>query len=694
MKRIFLNLNKAALLIWSLIPLAAVAQPTVWTTSSMVRTGPSDPIGYGTNVNLYAGKGENESFQVVVRAPAYGLSNVNFSVSGLSGPGGAYIPSSAFTLFREQYVYVNKSSADWGGSNRPLGVGWYPDGLIPFTDPATGVPLHGANIQAVPFGLNGYQNQPLWVDLLVPRDAVAGTYYGSFTVTSDQGSVTGYITATVWHFTMPFQPTLHSAFLYWAANDTASDEELLRNRIAPLRSDPSRQSTLMNFGLSSVGIPFFSGADVSNCYMTPAPSISQFQAVAAAQQPGLMVMNYSSDEIGRCPSLFPQVQQWAYNMHQAGIRNFVPIAPTPALYDDGSGTGRSAVDIWAMLPVIYDLNVGASQYVLSKGDSIWSYNALTQDAYSPKWEIDFAPMNFRIQPGFINQSLGLSGLMYWRADYWSADPWNQVNNTGVFSTNNYPGEGMMVYPGWQVGIAGVAPSMRLKWIRDGADDYDYISLLKAAGMGSWALNLAATVGPNWTNWTRDPDFLANVRYQLGQQLDQIYGGSSAPAAPAAAPAPAAPVSTAPVSSGGSAAPTVTGLTPSNAGTSSTFVVGVADANGSSDLAGAGVLINSGVNGTGACWLYYNLANSTVSLADDTASGWSSVVQGSGSVISNSQCSIAGTGFGAYRSGNGATITVTVWFNSWFAGTKSIYVNARDNEGLSSGFQSMGKWQVP
>ena len=50
---------------------------------------------------------------------------------------------------------------------------------------------------------------------------------------------------------------------------------------------------------------------------------------------------------------------------------------------------------------------------LAKGDEVWSYNTEVQDPYSPKWEIDFAPINFRIQPGFINQSLHLTGLLYW-----------------------------------------------------------------------------------------------------------------------------------------------------------------------------------------------------------------------------------------------------------------------------------------
>src|SRR5439155_22124328 len=173
--------------------------------------------------------------------------------------------------------------------------------------------------------------------------------------------------------------------------------------------------------------------------------IRPFPGRTAAQAPGLPLYDYSADEIDSCTNLYTTLQQWARNMHQAGINNLVTMSPTPALYSDGSGTGRSAVDIWVMLPLMYDSAQSQVQYVQQKGDSTWSYNTLVQDSYSPKWEIDFDPINFRIQPGFINQSLGLNGLLYWRIDDWINNPWYNVNNAGTFSSNNYPGEGQLVY---------------------------------------------------------------------------------------------------------------------------------------------------------------------------------------------------------------------------------------------------------
>ncbi len=256
--------------------------------------------------------------------------------------------------------------------------------------------------------------------------------------------------------------------------------------------------------------------------MSPAPPVSQFKARTAGQQPGVLLYDYSADEIGHCSNLYPTIQQWAYNMHQAGISNLVSMSPNPALYSDGSGTGRSAVDIWVLLPVMYNNAKSEVDHVLKKGDSVWSYNTLVQDAYSPKWEIDFDPVNFRIQPGFINQSLNLTGLLYWRIDRWTSDPWNNVNNTGAFSSANYPGEGMLVYPGQPVGVQGVVASMRLKWLRDGVEDYEYIQILKNLGKADLAMQIARSVGPDWTHWTRDARAIDSARQQLGEAINHNH----------------------------------------------------------------------------------------------------------------------------------------------------------------------------
>jgi hypothetical protein len=255
--------------------------------------------------------------------------------------------------------------------------------------------------------------------------------------------------------------------------------------------------------------------------MSAAPSVASIQAAKAQHQSDLFLYDYSADEIGGCANLYPTVQAWGRNLHAAGVSNLVTMAPVTALLDDGSGTGRSAVDTWVVLPVTYDGAKPAIAQALAKGDSVWSYNTLVQDAYSPKWELDFTSIDFRIQPGFLNQALGLSGVLYWKVDAFDGDPWSSVDNTGKYSSGNYPGEAVLIYPGAKVGIAGVAPSMRLKWLRDGVDDYEYVAILKGLGHANDALTIVKGAATDWTTWTRDPSVVEATRTKLGDAIDAL-----------------------------------------------------------------------------------------------------------------------------------------------------------------------------
>ncbi len=194
------------------------------------------------------------------------------------------------------------------------------------------------------------------------------------------------------------------------------------------------------------------------------------------------------------------------------------MAPVPELYDDGSGTGRSAVDIWVILPVQHDSE--RISEVQAKGDEVWSYNCCVQEDYSPKWQTDYNLINYRLQPGFINQSLGLTGLLYWKVDHWNSDPWN---NPLTFTEDgmDFNGEGVLLYPGAPAGIDGVVPSIRIKAIRGGIQDYEYIQILKDMGYGDWALEVSRRSGADWSNWNQDYHILETARIELGERIDSL-----------------------------------------------------------------------------------------------------------------------------------------------------------------------------
>ena len=125
----------------------------------------------------------------------------------------------------------------------------------------------------------------------------------------------------------------------------------------------------------------------------------------------------------------------------------------------------------------------------------------------------------------------------------------------------------------------------------------------------------------------------------------------------------------------------------------------ADPRGWQDLGILNILINSFLDGRRACYLAYSQPTNTLLLVDDAGDAGGPfigqmTVDGSAHTIENSQCRIDGVG--SSRSGNGNTLALTlnVTVKTAFAGSRIVYVAARDQTENNSGWQALGTWQVP
>jgi hypothetical protein len=142
-----------------------------------------------------------------------------------------------------------------------------------------------------------------------------------------------------------------------------------------------------------------------------------------------------------------------------------------------------------------------------------------------------------------------------------------------------------------------------------------------------------------------------------------------------------------------------GVTPgSGSGESQTYTFTFSDSNGWQDLSIADVLMNNFLNGHHACYIAYSVTYSTLYLVDDAGDAGgpfagTMVLPGSGT-ISNSQCTVNGTGSSAVGSGNTLTLTLNMSFTGTFMGNRILYTAARNGGTANSGWQALGAWTVP
>jgi hypothetical protein len=500
----------------------------VWVSPGLSRVGQTDPPGTTSSISLSAARGETVDTQVVVQAPAGGLTNVNLSASPLTGPGGATIPASSVTLYREYYITVTGTAQYGGGSNPPLGSGTYAEPLIPFDDPATGSPLCGtaAVLKACNATISAGQNQPYWIDISVPHGATnspAGTYTGTISITTAQGNATVPVTLTVWNFGLPVQPSELSLWTLWLPNTgntiNTLAQALMRNKVMGWYDGAGNASSDMtNFGLNRSGLDnyYYIGIQCNGSYGS-LPSTSQINAAAANFPAGLGLDLYLADELNGCTGAYSALRTMGANAHAAN-RSVKTMMTTN--YVDTNLYG--AIDHWVLLnameqwPALPFTGVG----------DLWSYTSCNGGfGNTPEWMVDYPPINERIQAGFLNWTQGATGILYYRADGWTAGnsigSWNNVDTTACGGGLGRPGDGIFLYPPGPIGSTESAPGIRLKAIRDGIQDYEYAQILKNLGQVPLVNSIIVPIATSWSNWTQSPTTLEGARLQLGQQLNLL-----------------------------------------------------------------------------------------------------------------------------------------------------------------------------
>jgi hypothetical protein len=526
----------------------ARAQMTVYATDGLTRVRPDDPPLDSARLEISAARNEYEPFQVIVRAGSARLSSVRASAGPFRSGDGAEIDTSNVRIYREHYVRVTKESPHSGE-----GAGWYPDALIPLV--SQGPALRGkVRFAGAPFDVEPYRNQPLWVDVFVPRDARAGRYDGVITITADGEAPTEVsVQLVVWDFTLPETPSLRSNFgklgtdiadAYGVVMNSAAFQipewqyaaALAEHRISPIipntlypvvhddgSIDPSRTHAGLKRWIEAFHVTGFPlrllGDDPAG--RDAARNVTHLRSMYAyLQKHGWedMAYVYVLDEPHSAQD-YREVRRRAKLVHdaQAGIEVLCTEQPAPEAA--GWGTLAGSVDIWVPLWTTFD-KASISER-LQAGDEAWSYTALMQGRRgrdTPYWLLDFPLLDFRI-PMWTSWQYGLTGVLYWSVVNWHKTP-DAWTDPATYRVNGevFNGDGALLYPGVDAGLQGPVVSMRLKQIREGFEDYEYLKLLADRGDRKLAEEVARTIARSWTDWNPDAKTLYDARGAVARYL--------------------------------------------------------------------------------------------------------------------------------------------------------------------------------
>ena len=525
-------------------------QPRLWAAPATTRIMPKTPPSDWT-VELSAARNEWEAFQVVVTAGDEALEDVQVvripppRAVTVPPPPGVRLPDA--TLYREQFIQVGKPSP-----RSDAQPGWYPDALIPLDPEWTGYPeVPGARYQGQGFAVPAGQNQPVWVDVHVPHGVAPGVKesWAIFAKGKLPGGRrwTGQVPfrLTVRPFTLPDRPACRSSFgnIGIARLDAIKDakerdalreryiEALIAHRLMPTsfpgampsaRPDGSIDITeshpVLKHYIEDLHINCFCVEAFPYAYpLTQNRELTKTylrNLYAYLSDNGWQDMHYIYvlDEPNDAAA-YEEVRQRAKLIHEANPNLKVMCTEQTLTSDPAWGDLLGAVDIWCPLWPLHDPATGMER--LAAGNELWSYTALCQGGNpTPFWELDFPPLNYRI-PLWQNWRSHMTGLLYWSTVDWGEgqDPWRNPD-----TYNGYNGEGSLFYPGEEAGIAGPVASIRLKMLREGMEDYDYLKMLEDLRGRDYVDRFVSQVCRDWFDWEKDPAVLYKVRDQIADEI--------------------------------------------------------------------------------------------------------------------------------------------------------------------------------
>ena len=488
---------------------------------------------------LSAARGETESAQLIIRS-VKALKNLSVRLVSPLKNGNFVIPAADCSLAPVGYVYCKEAPY------KVSRTGYWPDPLLTYADK---------------LDLEAGKWQAWWLDVAVPLNQETGIYQGMLAVSADgMEEIRVPFRVKVRHFALPEgvpYPIAASLDLMMGAGMSRNSEEgkrwydlcaelMFRHRINPdsiyhrRPTSPAAAKKLIDRGARSFTVRHISvGEEVSEReFKELDEAVRQYRELGILENAVL----YCYDEC--VSSLFPKM---ARELKKIKAR-YPDLKISTTSYDSSYGGAGSMlgpyVDIWIPITRGYERDLSRIPEARSRGCQVWWYICLAPLKPYANWLIEYPSLDGRLLMGAMFWKYQTDGILYYRVagwrEYWQdkqgkwyskprPEPMKAApltNWTGA-SFHNYNGDGNLIYPGEREPL----PSIRLKNIRDGLEDYLYFRLLSEAGKDAsfmsaqWRkaaekeLQVEPALVKSLTEFASDPAVLLKKRERIAALLD-------------------------------------------------------------------------------------------------------------------------------------------------------------------------------
>lgn len=169
----------------------------------------------------------------------------------------------------------------------------------------------------------------------------------------------------------------------------------------------------------------------------------------------------------------------------------------------------------------------------ARGGEITWYISCDQGYPQPNYFIDAPAMDLVMVP-WITARYEMDGILYWAINWWSqtTNPWLDAStfHSGFLCSDGWVlnGEGSLWYPGdyterftGQPDVDGPVSSIRFELLREGIEDYVYLSMLEELGAKDFATELVQSFVIDVRAFSRNVEELYANRKAMAQRLEEL-----------------------------------------------------------------------------------------------------------------------------------------------------------------------------